>query len=181
MNVRNSKLSFLFMKEAPTVRLFNMDRIAATLCSYKHFYDLFDAGRDSKRYDVGEQSKQGNFEQSFISVFGKVNYQDTAKYYERFFEIVKDPTKSVSRGYNLDFDTRVTTGEKEIPKIRADVFFRLKQGEFITYADGKDKRVQFELQKIQRELPEESKQFTPADLQANFGRVYEEARSIFEK
>lgn len=54
-------------------------------------------------------------------------------------------TKSVSRGYNLDFDTRVTTGEKEIPKIRADVFFRLKQGEFITYADGKEKRVQFKL------------------------------------
>ena len=112
--------------------------------------------------------------------FGKVNDPDTAKYYERFFEIIKDPTKSVSRGHNLDFDTRVTTGEKEIPKIRADVFFRLKQGEFITYADGKDKKVQFKLQQIQRELPEESKQFTPADLEANFERIYEEARSIFK-
>ena len=58
--------------------------------------------------------------------FGKVNDPDTAKYYERFFEIVKDPTKSISRGHNFDFDTRITTGEKEIPKIRADVFFRLK-------------------------------------------------------
>jgi len=41
--------------------------------------------------------------------FGKVNDPDTAKYYERFFEIVKDPTKSISRGHNLDFDTRITT------------------------------------------------------------------------
>lgn len=82
----------------------------------------------------------------------------------------------VSRGHNLDFDTRITTGDKEIPKIRADVFFRLKQGEFITYGDGKDKKVKFELQKIQRELPEESNQFT----QANFERTYEEARSIFK-
>ncbi len=52
----------------------------------------------------------------------------TVKYYERFFEIIKGPIKSISRGHNLDFDTRITTGEKEIPKIRADVFFRLKQG-----------------------------------------------------
>ena len=79
----------------------------------------------------------------------------------------------------LDFDTRVTTGEKEIPKIRADVFFRLKQGGFITYADGKDKKVQFKLANIQRELPKESKQFSNADLEANFERIYIEARSIF--
>ncbi|VVV00842.1 hypothetical protein FVB9532_02118 [Mesonia oceanica] len=111
--------------------------------------------------------------------FGKVNDPDTAKYYERFFEIIKDPTKSVSRGHNLDFDTRVTTGEKEIPKIRADVFFRLKQGEFITYADGRDNKMQFKLQKIHRELSEKTKRFSMADLEANFERVYIEARSIF--
>jgi hypothetical protein len=62
----------------------------------------------------------------------------------------------VSRGHNLDFDTRVTTGEKEIPKIRADVFFRLKQGEFMMYADGKDKRVEFKSANIQRALQKDS-------------------------
>ena len=72
-------------------------------------------------------------------------------------------------------------GEKEIPKIRADVFFRLKQGEFITYADGKDKKVQFKLAKIERELPFNIVEYSPTDLEANFERVYEEARSIFEK
>ena len=77
------------------------------------------------------------------------------------------------------FDTRITTGEKEIPKIRADVFFRLKQGEFITYADGKDKKVQFKLSRIQRQLPEESKQYSQADLSTNFDRIYDEAKSIF--
>ena len=97
----------------------------------------------------------------------------------RFFEIIKDPTKSISRGHNLDFDTRITTGEKEIPKIRADVFFRLNQGEFITYADGKDKKVQFKLANIKRELPKESKQFSQADLSANFERIYDDVRSIF--
>jgi len=56
----------------------------------------------------------------------------------------------------------------------------LKQGEFITYADGKDRKVQFKLQQIKRQFPEESLQFTSADLEANFEKIYEEARSIFK-
>jgi len=97
-----------------------------------------------------------------------------------FLRLSKDPTRSVNRGYNLNFDTRITTGEKEIPKIRANVFFRLKQGEFITYADGKDKRVQFKLDTIKKETPQGSKQFTKTDLEANFERIYKEVRTIFE-
>jgi len=181
MSVRNSNPSFLLMEEAPTIRLLNMHRIPATLRSYDiaTIYVMQDKIQNDMMY--GDKASKAILSNLSYQFFGKVNDPDTAKYYERFFEIIKDPTKSVSRGHNLDFDTRVTTGEKEIPKIRADVFFRLKQGEFITYADGKDKKVQFKLQQIQRELPEEPKQFTQADLEANFERVYEEARSIFEK
>lgn len=58
------------------------------------------------------------------------------------------------------------------------MFFRLKQGEFITYADGKDRKVQFKLASIQRELPQESKKFSQSDLATNFERIYDEARSI---
>ena len=179
MSVRNSKPSFLLMEEAPTIRLLNMHRIPATLRSYDiaTIYVMQDKIQNDMMY--GDKASKAILSNLSYQFFGKVNDPDTAKYYERFFEIVKDPTKSVSRGYNLDFDTRVTTGEKEIPKIRADVFFRLKQGEFITYADGKDKKVQFKLQKIERELPQGAKEFSNADLEANFERVYEEARSIF--
>ena len=180
MSVRNSKPSFLLMEEAPTIRLLNMHRIPATLRSYDiaTIYVMQDKIQNDMMY--GDKASKAILSNLSYQFFGKVNDPDTAKYYERFFEIIKDPTTSVSRGHNLDFDTRITTGEKEIPKIRADVFFRLKQGEFITYADGKDKKVQFKLQKIRGELPEESKQFTQDDLEANFERVYEEARSIFE-
>ena len=181
MSVRNSKPSFLLMEEAPTIRLLNMHRIPATLRSYDiaTIYVMQDKIQNDMMY--GDKASKAILSNLSYQFFGKVNDPDTAKYYERFFEIVKDPTKSVSRGYNLDFDTRVTTGEKEIPKIRADVFFRLKQGEFITYADGKDKKVQFKLQKIERELPQGAKEFSNADLEANFERIYEEARSIFNK
>jgi len=180
MSVRNSKPSFLLMEEAPTIRLLNMHRIPATLRSYDIaiIYVMQDKIQNDMMY--GDKASKAILSNLSYQFFGKVNDPDTAKYYERFFEIIKDPTKSISRGHNLDFDTRITTGEKEIPKIRADVFFRLKQGEFITYADGKDKKVQFKLANIQRELSMVSKPFSQADLEANFENVYKEAKSIFE-
>ncbi len=180
MSVRNSKPSFLLMEEAPTIRLLNMHRIPATLRSYNisTVYVMQDKIQNDMMY--GDKASKAILSNLSYQFFGKVNDPDTAKYYERFFEIIKDPTKSVSRGHNLDFDTRVTTGEKEIPKIRADIFFRLKQGEFITYADGMDKKVQFKLKKIYREIPIEPKQYSQTDLETNFERIYDEARSIFE-
>ena len=180
MSVRNANPSFLMMEEAPTIRLLNMHRIPATLRSYNisTIYVMQDKIQNDMMY--GDKASKAILSNLSYQFFGKVNDPDTAKYYERFFEIIKDPTKSISRGHNLDFDTRITTGEKEIPKIRADVFFRLKQGEFITYADGKDKKVQFKLANIKREFPKESKQYSQADLEANFERIFEEARSIFE-
>jgi len=157
----------------------NMHRIPATLRSYNisTIYVMQDKIQNDMMY--GDKASKAILSNLSYQFFGKVNDPDTAKYYERFFEIIKDPTKSISRGHNLDFDTRITTGEKEIPKIRADVFFRLKQGEFITYADGKDRKVQFELPKIEREFPQYTIEFSNADLEANFERVYKEARSIF--
>lgn len=179
MSVRNSAPSFLMMEEAPTIRLLNMHRIPATLRSYDiaTIYVMQDKIQNDMMY--GDKASKAILSNLSYQFFGKVNDPDTAKYYERFFEIVKKETTSVNRGHNLNFDTRITTGERDIPKIRADVFFRLKQGEFITYADGNDKKVHFAQPKITRELPVESQRFTEADLQANFNRVYREVKGIF--
>ena len=181
MSVRNSNASFLLMEEAPTIRLLNMHRIPATLRSYDiaTIYVMQDKIQNDMMY--GDKASKAILSNLSYQFFGKVNDPDTAKYYERFFEIVKKETTSVNRGHNLNFDTRITTGEREVAKIRADVFFRLKEGEFITFADGKDRKVQFKLQKIEKRLPTKQQDYSEADLQANFDRVYEEARSIFEK
>lgn len=180
MSERGQRPSFLMMEEAPTIRLLNMHRIPATLRSYDiaTIYVMQDKIQNDMMY--GDKASKAILSNLSYQFFGKVNDPDTAKYYERFFEIVKKQTTSINRGHNLNFDTRVTTGEKEIPKIRADEFLRLHQGEFITYADGKDKKVQFKLANIQRGLPEESKQFSQEDLAVNFERVYEEVRAIFK-
>jgi type IV secretory pathway TraG/TraD family ATPase VirD4 len=180
MSVRNSKSSFLLMEEAPTIRLLNMHRIPATLRSYDiaTIYVMQDKIQNDMMY--GDKASKAILSNLSYQFFGKVNDPDTAKYYERFFEIVKKETTSVNRGHNLNFDTRITTGEREVSKIRADVFFRLKQGEFITFADGEDKEVQFKLSKIERRLPAKTHNYTDADLEESFERVYNEVRSIFK-
>jgi hypothetical protein len=179
MSVRNAMPSFLLMEEAPTIRLLNMHRIPATLRSYDiaTIYVMQDKIQNDMMY--GDKASKAILSNLSYQFFGKVNDPDTAKYYERFFEIIKKETTSINRGYSLDFDTRITTGEREIPKIRADAFFRLKQGEFITYADGEDKKVQFKLLKIVREVPQGKKQFSKADLEVNFEKVHKEVKSIF--
>lgn len=180
MSVRNSKPSFLLMEEAPTIRLLNMHRIPATLRSYDiaTIYVMQDKIQNDMMY--GDKASKAILSNLSYQFFGKVNDPDTAKYYERFFEIIKNPTKSVSKAANIfKTDTRITKGEKEVSKRRADVFFRLKQGEFVTFADGNDKKVRFKKPNIVRGLPEQSSWYSEAKLRANFDRIYNEARSIF--
>lgn len=179
MSLRNANSSFLMMEEAPTIRLLNMHRIPATLRSYdiSTVYVMQDKIQNDMMY--GDKASRAILSNLSYQFFGKVNDPDTAKYYERFFEIIRKETTSINRGHNLSFDTRITTGEREVSKIRADAFFRLKQGEFITFADGKDKKVQFKLQRIEKKLPRKIKHYTIQDLEENFERIYWEARSIF--
>jgi len=180
MSVRGQQSSFLMMEEAPTIKLLNMHRIPATLRSYDiaTIYVMQDKIQNDMLY--GDKASKAILSNLSYQFFGKVNDPDTAKYYERFFEIVRMETTSINRGHNLNFDTRITTGEKEVSKRRADVFFRLKQGEFITFADGEDKRVQFKLQVIKREIPYPHRHFATDELKLNFERIYREVKSIFK-
>ncbi|MFS4467496.1 type IV secretory system conjugative DNA transfer family protein [Maribacter sp. 2210JD10-5] len=180
MSVRNANPSFLLMEEAPTIRLLNMHRIPATLRSYDiaTIYVMQDKIQNDILY--GDKTSKAILSNLSYQFFGKVNDPDTARYYERFFEIVKDETKTVMRGAGLDFDTKISTGEREVSKVRANVFFRLKQGEFVTYADGVDKKVHFKLSNIQRGLPSNAERFSDADMEENLDRIYDEVMEIFK-
>jgi type IV secretory pathway TraG/TraD family ATPase VirD4 len=180
MSVRNAKPSFLMMEEAPTIRLLNMHRIPATLRSYDiaTVYVMQDKIQNDMMY--GDKASKAILSNLSYQFFGKVNDPDTAKYYERFFELIKQPTKSISKSSGLSFERRITKGEKEVSKRRADIFFRLKQGEFIVFADGKDRKVRFRLPNIEKALPEQKKLYSNEELQENFERVYREVRQIFK-
>ena len=168
------------MEEAATLRLLNMHRIPATLRSYDiaTVYVLQDKIQNDMMY--GPMASKAILSNLSYQFFGKANDPDTAKYYERFFEIVKKETISVNKGYNLNFDTRVTKGEREVAKTRANVFYGLPQGAFVVLADGKDKKVQFNPPKILRQLPVPARNLKE-QLQENFERIHLEARLIFEK
>jgi len=178
MSVRNRLSSFFLAEEASTFRLLNMQRIPATLRSYDILtvYVLQDKIQNDLMY--GDKASKAILSNLSYQFFGKANDPDTARYYERFFEIVKRQTKSISRSSNWNFDARVTKGEKEVSKIRSDVFFRLKRGEFISFADGKDKRVKFRKPEIRRALPKPLYTYDDAEIHANFQRIHLQVRKL---
>ncbi len=179
MSERGQNPAFVLLEEAPTIRLPNMHRIPATLRSYDiaTVYVMQDKIQNDMLY--GEKASKAILSNLSYQFFGKVNDPDTAKYYERFFEIVKNPTRSISKGTGLSWEARITKGEKEVPKRRAEVFFRLRQGEFVVFADGEDRKVQFKLPVISRELPVPMK-ITPSVLEANFIQIHSDIKSIFK-
>ncbi len=181
MCIRERPPSFILMEEAPTIRLLNMHRIPATLRSYDiaTIYVLQDKIQNDMMY--GDKASRAILSNLSYQFFGKANDPDTARYYERFFEIVKRPTMSVSKGENtLNFDTRITKGEREVSKIRAEEFFRLKEGEFIAFADGKDKKVRFPKPNIVKGLPEPKFQIGDAAIKANFEQIHLDVRKFLQ-
>ncbi len=181
MSIRNQKSSFVMMEEAPTIKLPNMHRIPATLRSYDitTVYVMQDKIQNDMLY--GDKASKAILSNLSYQFFGKVNDPDTAKYYERFFEIIKKPTRSISKSSGLSFESRITKGEKEVSKRRADVFFRLRQGEFIAFADGVDKKLQFKLQPIIKEVPKKKMTYSNEDLKMNFERIYKEANLLYKQ
>ncbi len=179
MSERNKLPSFLLLEEASTIRLPNMHRIPATLRSYNIVcvYVLQDKIQNDMMY--GEKASKAILSNLSYQFFGKANDPETAKYYERFFEIVKNPTHSISKATGLSWEARVTKGEREVPKRRAEIFFRLKQGEFIVFADGRDKKVRFRKAEIHRDLPEH-KVISAGEMEANYKRIHNDIRSMFK-
>tara|TARA_R110002096_G_scaffold265300_2_gene458798 strand:- start:21362 stop:22804 length:1443 start_codon:yes stop_codon:yes gene_type:complete len=180
MSVRNQQSAFVMMEEAPTIKLLNMHRIPATLRSYDiaTVYVMQDKIQNDMLY--GDKASKAILSNLSYQFFGKVNDPDTAKYYEQFFELIKIPTKSVSRSSGLTLESRITKGEKEVSKRRAGIFFRLKEGEFIAFADGKDRKVQFKLQKIEKQIPEFKMAYSERELSLNFMKVYREVETLIK-
>ncbi|MDT0642212.1 type IV secretion system DNA-binding domain-containing protein [Zunongwangia sp. F363] len=179
MCTRNRESSFVLMEEAPTIRLLNMHRVPATLRSYDiaTLYVMQDKIQNDLIY--GEKASKAILSNLSYQFFGKANDPDTARYYERFFELVKQPTTSVNRSHSLDFDTRVTTGEREVFKIRASRFFSLKPGEFVVYADGEEKVMDFKLEKIKRSLFD--RENVPQEiLKKCFDEIFTDIENIFQ-
>ncbi|MHA7943578.1 type IV secretory system conjugative DNA transfer family protein [Formosa sp. 3Alg 14/1] len=174
MSERHRRSSFVLMEEAPTIKLLNMPRIPATLRSFdvSTIYVMQDKIQNDILY--GDKASKAILSNLSYQFFGKVNDPDTARYYEHFFEMIKVATRSVSQNSGLSMESRITKGEREVSKRRASIFFRLKQGEFIAFADGKDRKVRFKYQRIIKALPDCTENVTEEQLKFNYEKVYRE-------
>ena len=182
MSLRGQRHSFVLMEEAPTIRLLNMHRIPATLRSYDitTVYVMQDKAQNDMMY--GDKASRAILSNLSYQFFGKANDPDTAYYYERFFELVKRPIRSVSKKANfMSPDTRITNIEREVSKVRSEEFFRLRQGEFIAFSDGKDRKVRFPVPRVERELPEPTYKSDSPEIAANFQRIHLEVKGLFQK
>ncbi|SFS85052.1 Type IV secretion-system coupling protein DNA-binding domain-containing protein [Zhouia amylolytica] len=179
MSQRHRMPSFLLLEEASTLKLLNMHRIPATLRSYDiaTIYVLQDKIQNDMMY--GEKASRAILSNLSYQFFGKANDPDTAKYYEGFFERVKAPTRSVSKSSGMSFQTRITKGEREVAKRRAEVFYKLRQGEFVVFADGKDRKVRFKNPLIDRFLPDTKNQLQD-EMEEIFEKIHREIRGLFQ-
>jgi len=76
-----------------------------------------------------------------ISLLAKSMTQTLQKYYERFFETYQRPDKEwLVEAIVLDFDTRVTTGERKFQKSERTYFLVEPRRVYALIADGKDKK-----------------------------------------
>lgn len=180
MAVRNRRSSFILLEEAPTIRLINMHRVPATLRSYDiaTIYVMQDKIQNDLIYgDKAGKAITSNLSYQF---FGKANDPETASYYERFFERIQKEVTSVTKGEGINFDTRITRSKREVAKIRAELFFKLRPGEFVAYADGKERKLLFKREILKKELPSQFKDHSIKAMEENYRTIYQQAYELIQ-
>ena len=186
MSNRGRKPSFVLLDEAPTIKIMGLGRRIATLRSYgvSFIYCMQDKIQGMAQWNGKDYMTKEILTNLSTQFMGKVNDADTAKYYEKFFEIVKENQRSVSKGESSWLSSankgeiRVTTSQKEKSKVRGYEFFQLKQGEFIMFADGRDDRFRFHYTPPVKRLPSPCRAVTRDELQDNFTNLLDDASSF---
>lgn len=180
---RGRKQSFVLLDEAPTIKLLNMAQIPATMrsfgvavvyCAQDIVQGVVQYGRDGFREIIANLSTQ---------FFGKSNDSETSKFYESYFELVKEKTKSISKkgGDGNLFtwgDTSTTTGEREVAKHRANEFNKLKVGQFAFLSDGENEIVNIVAPKMLSQEMTAHHIIDNQKLDKNFNKIMNEAKSI---
>lgn len=181
MMQRGMKQSFILLDEAPTIRLLNMARISAIMKSFgvSTIYAIQDIVHGLVQY--GKNGFKEITANLGTQIFGKSNDPDTAKFYEGFFEIIKEKTKSINtKGEGSLFSTvnSASTGEREIKKVRSDVFMRMKIGEFALISDGNSKVIKFNRAQIKRDKLKIINDIKYVEIQDNYGKIISEINEL---
>ncbi|QFG54484.1 type IV secretion system DNA-binding domain-containing protein (plasmid) [Chryseobacterium sp.] len=185
MMSRGRKPSFVLLDEAPTIKLLNMAQIPATMrsfgvsviyCAQDIVQGVVQYGRDGFREIIANLSTQ---------FFGKANDSETAKFYESYFELVKERTRSTTKkgsdGNLFSWgDKSTTVGEREVAKHRAHEFTKLKVGQFAFLSDGNNEIVNITASKADSQAISPKTRISARLLDENYNRILREAKSVLE-
>lgn len=181
MMIKNREQSFLVLDEAPTIKLLNMAQIPATMrsfgvatvyCAQDIVQGIVQYGRDGFKEILANLSTQ---------FFGKSNDPETSKFYESYFELIKEKTKSTSeKGDIFSSGKTITIGEKDVSKFKASRFNNLKVGEFAMLSDGQNDIYQIRsLNIVKKDIPLQ-KQVTAQMLNSNFSKILNEVKLLID-
>lgn len=182
MMVKNRQQSFVVLDEAPTIKLLNMAQIPATMrsfevatvyCAQDIVQGIVQYGRDGFKEILANLSTQ---------FFGKSNDPDTSKFYESYFELIKEKTKSTSQkgDFFSSGGRTITIGEKDVSKFKASRFNNLKVGEFAMLSDGDNNIYQIYPKNIIKGDISTRKQVTAQMLDNNFSKILNEVKLLID-
>lgn len=183
MMVRNRKQSFVLFDEAPTIKLLNMAQIPATMRSFGvcTIYCAQDMVQGYVQY--GKEGFKEIISNLSTQFFGKANDVESAKYYENYFEIIKEKTLSKTiKGSNADLfsnnNTSSTTGEKERAKYRAHEFTKLLPGQFAFLSDGNNDIIRIKQPEMITENIKCIRNISPAQLEQHYLDIIKDVENL---
>ncbi len=185
MQERNQNETLLVLDEAGQIKFNQLYKVPSLLRKYGigTVFGIQDKVMGSVLYENNEfLSLLANLS---FQMFGKANLPDTAKFYEQYFEIVKEEQKSISRKRSGWFDgggadTRETVSEKERAEHRAFEFRQLLAGEFHVFNDeGKHKFARWDLREFKSVLPKPIRKITEQELDQYYQSVIDTSKVAF--
>lgn len=185
MSVRHRPQSFIMIDEAPRLKMLDLESRVNTLRSYKVSFtyimqDIIQAKTQNEGKDYYTKGVQAGLS---TQLFGKTNDPISGEYYEKYFPIIQQKTKSKSYAA-LDLsgsDSRETVGEKDRREVRGFEFFNLKVGQFYLFTGGKHKKIRFKdnSKTMVKELPPPIRSITPEELRAFKTNIVQNAKTCF--
>ena len=181
MSERNRNESMLLFDEFPTLKIKNFRQVPATLRSYNvaTVLGLQDKVQGAITY------KEDNFRAIMANlstkIIGKSNDPDTSTYYEKLFRLVKEETKSYSKGASFlsNAETRVNISTKEKPEHRGYEFGELEQGNFFIF-DDKGSNYKRKFKKLSYTPIEANAIYNLSnkEMNDNFSKILRESREL---
>lgn len=178
MSERGREPAFIMLDEAPTLKLAKLGKKVSTLRSYKiaFVYCLQDKIQGLVQWEGREYIIKEVLSNLSVQFFGKINDPETGKYYEKYFDMIKEQQMSYNKGRGGLFEPakgeeRVTTSFKDVSLFKSFEFFKLVPGEFVMFASGIAKKFRFFYEEPEKEMPLPCRQMTPTELDVMYEEI----------